>query len=49
MKNRITQKVKDELKSLVTIYGYWSNEVREYISNFEYSVALKLHDIARNF
>lgn len=46
MKNRITKQVKQELKELIDEKGYWSDEVREYIEQFEYYVAVKLHDMA---
>lgn len=46
MKNNITQKVKTELKNLIDTKGYWSTEVREYISQFQYDSSRKLHDMA---
>jgi len=49
MKKAITKKVKAELKSILDQKGYWSSELREYIEQFEYLVAQKLHSIAQTY
>ena len=46
MNNKITKKVKAELKEIVDRTGYWSAETREYIEQFPWCVAKKLHSIA---
>ena len=47
MKTRITKQVKAELKSILDKYGYWSEQTREYISNFDYITSKKLHSMAQ--
>jgi len=47
MKRAITKKVKAELKTILNQKGYWSKETREYIGQFEYLAAQKLHSIAQ--
>ncbi len=46
-KTRITKQVKQELKTLLNEKGYWSDEVREFIEQFEYITAKKLHSMAQ--
>jgi len=47
MKNTITKKVKSELKIILDQYGYWSEETRKYIEQFEYIASRKLHNMAQ--
>jgi hypothetical protein len=47
MKNRITKQVKKELKNILDEYGYWSEETRIYLDQFEYFTRNKLHGIAQ--
>lgn len=47
MKVKITKKTKQELKKLIDQHGYWSDEVREYISQFHYPTAIKLQEKAQ--
>jgi len=49
MKKAITKKVKFELKSILDQYGYWSDNTREYIEQFGYISAQKLHSIAQTY
>jgi len=49
LKKAITQKVKSELKSILDKYGYWSEELRKYIEQFEYISAKKLHSMAQAY
>jgi len=49
MKKAITKRVKAELKQVLDNHGYWSNELREYIEQFEYLVSNKLHGIAQTY
>ena len=49
MKTAITKKVKIELKSILDQYGYWSEELRKYIEQFEYISSRKLHAIAQTY
>ncbi len=42
MINRVTKKHIQELTNLIKMYGYWSNEVKEYNSQFEYSSMVRL-------
>lgn len=49
MKSRITKQVKEELKGILDNTGYWSNETREYIEQFDYSSRRKLHSMAQSY
>jgi len=51
MKNRITKKVKEELKQIIDSEheGYWSEKVRDYISQFSWNTAQKLHKMAKMY
>jgi len=49
MKTTITKKVKAELKTILDQTGYWSNETREYIEQFAYTTASKLHSMAQTY
>lgn len=47
MKNKITKQVKQELKNIIDNNGYWSNEVRQYIEQFNYPSRQKLHAMSQ--
>jgi hypothetical protein len=47
MKTKITKKVRQELKQLLDHSGYWSDEVRIFIAQFDYISAKKLHDMSQ--
>jgi hypothetical protein len=47
MKIRITKKIKGEIKELTIKYGYWSEEVRKYIEDFDFISRNKLHQLAQ--
>lgn len=47
MKTKITKKVKQELKKRIDQHGYWSEEVRIFIAQFDYISAKKLHDMSQ--
>lgn len=49
MKNRITKQVKAELKNILDQFGYWSEETKNYISEFDFISAKKLHSIAQTY
>jgi len=51
MKNRITKKVKKELKQIIDSEpeGYWSKKARNYISQFAWVTAQKLHKMAKMY
>lgn len=51
MKSRITKKVKAELKQIIDSEheGYWSEKVRDYISQFTWITAQKLHAMAQTY
>jgi len=49
MKNRITKKVKEELKQIIDSEGYWSEKARDYISQFTWITAQKLHEMAKTY
>jgi len=49
MKKSITKKVISELKSILDQTGYWSNETKEYIEQFTYLTACKLHTMAQAY
>ena len=49
MKTKITKQVKQELKTLLDNHGYWSEEVRIYIEQFNYTTASKLHSKAQAY
>lgn len=46
MKTNITKNVKQKLKELIDEKGYWSEEVRIFIEQFEYITSQKLHTMA---
>jgi hypothetical protein len=47
MKNRITKKAKQQLKTILDNTGYWSKETREYLETFDYITRSKLHSMAQ--
>jgi hypothetical protein len=47
MKSKITKQVKAELKQILDNTGYWSNETRNYIEQFDYTTKMKLHSMAQ--
>ena len=49
MRTAITKKVKSELKTILDQTGYWSNETKEYIEQFAYISASKLHSMAQAY
>ena len=49
MKKSITKKVISELKVILDQTGYWSNETKNYISEFTYLTASKLHAMAQTY
>ena len=48
MIKRVTKKHIEELKNIIEQKGYWSDEVREYLGQFEYNAMNRLHDKARS-
>lgn len=49
-KTRITKKVREDLKKLIDNHGYWSEEVKEYIEQFDYfSAGYKLNTKALTY
>ena len=49
MKSKITKQVKKELKQILDNTGYWSEQTREYIEQFDYITASKLHSMAQTY
>lgn len=49
MKSRITKKVQQELKSILDNTGYWSDETRKYIEQFDYISRNRLHSMAQAY
>jgi len=49
MKKSITKKVISELKVILDQTGYWSNDTRNYIEQFTYLTATKLHTMAQAY
>ena len=47
MKITITKKVKQELKQILDNTGYWSEQTRDFISQFDYISTKKLHSISQ--
>lgn len=47
MKSRITKQVKSELKNILDNTGYWSEETRNFIEQFDYTTRQKLHSMAQ--
>lgn len=47
MKSRITKQVKKELKEILDQKGYWSDETRIFIEQFNFATQNKLHQIAQ--
>jgi transcription antitermination factor NusA-like protein len=46
MKKNITKKVKQELKEIIDIKGYWSEDIKTFVSNFDHITRRKLLQIA---
>ena len=44
LKSKITKATKQELKSILDQFGYWSTETENFISQFEYYTRTKLHN-----
>ena len=42
--NKKQFKAYEQLKELIAIYGYWSNEVREFNSTLDYTTMTKIND-----
>lgn len=49
MKTRITKQVKADLKQILDNTGYWSNETRKYIEQFDYISRNRLHSMAQAY
>jgi len=49
MKNRITKQVKADLKQILDNTGYWSEQTRQYIEQFDYTTRTKLHSMAHAY
>lgn len=49
MKTKITKQVKQELKNILDTKGYWSNKTREYIEQFDFVTANKLHIMSQTY
>lgn len=47
LKSRITKQVKQELKNILDQYGYWSDETRNFLSQFDFTTRNKLHSISQ--
>ena len=47
MIKRVTKKHIEELKNIIEQKGYWSDEVKEYLGQFEYNAMNRLNDKAR--
>ena len=47
LKTRITKQVKKDLKTILDQSGYWSTETENFISQFEYYTATKLHNMSQ--
>ena len=47
MKTRVTQKAIKELANIIIKNGYWSNEVKEYLGQYDYNSMQKLNDKAK--
>lgn len=47
MKTKITKKAKQELKSIIDSFGYWSDETRKFIEQFDFVSSRKLHNMAQ--
>jgi hypothetical protein len=46
---KLTNKRIEECKKLVDEFGYWSNEVKEYLNKFHYNTAIKLSNMMINY
>ncbi|WP_179123902.1 hypothetical protein [Paraliobacillus ryukyuensis] len=46
MKQKVLKKHVNELVSIIKNNGYWSEDVRTYLSNFEYRAAVRLDNKA---
>jgi len=43
----VTKQVKAELKDILDKHGYWSKEIQDYLSQFDYCSRKNLHAIAQ--
>lgn len=48
MRKNVLKKDIDKATELTKEFGYWSEEVRNFLSNFEYNARLKLHFAIKN-
>ena len=46
-KQKLTKKVKDEFRIIIEKTGYWSEETRVFIEQFEYPARQKLHSLGQ--
>lgn len=49
MRLKVTEKVKQELKTILDNTGYWSNDTREYIEKFNQQTRDKLHILSKMY
>ena len=47
MKNKVTKKVREELKKIIDQEGYWSEATRDYIAGFDYPARKVLHSLGQ--
>ena len=47
MKNRVTKKEVNQLVNLIKQHGYWSEEVKQFNSQYTYDAMSRLNDKAR--
>lgn len=48
MRKNVLKKDIEKATELTKEFGYWSEEVRNFLSNFEYNARLKLHFAIKN-
>lgn len=48
MIKRVTKKHIEELKNIIKQKGYWSNEAKDYLGQFDYNAMIRLNDKARS-
>lgn len=49
IKTKITKQVKQELKGILDNYGYWSQELKNYVHTFNMSSMDKLHILSKQY
>lgn len=47
MINKVTKKATEQLANIIKTKGYWSAEVKEFLSNYDYSTMERINNKAK--